>query len=78
MHEKIEMWTAFVWPTITFVLNAFFATWTEERWTQWADSRGLWGQIVLTLKSISQKYGADPGPDLHAKRLGAKGSDDAP
>ena len=74
MHEKIEVWVAVVWPAITFVLNAFFAVWSEERWVEWAEKHGFAGMCVLTLKGISQRYGADCGPDLHALR--AKGKSD--
>ena len=66
MHEKIETWVAFVWPAITFVLNAFWAQKTEEWWHEWADKKGWFGMSILTFKSICQKYGADPGPDLNA------------
>lgn len=72
MPDKIETWVALVWPAATFVLNAFFAVWPEERWVEWAERHGFMGMCVLTIKGISQRYGADCGPDLHALRSKGK------
>ena len=72
MHEKIEAWIAFVWPSVTFVLNAFFSQWSEERWSEWAERHGFAGMVVVTFKAICQRYGADPGPDLGALKSKGK------
>jgi len=66
MHEKVEVWMAFAWPAISFVLNAFWAQKTEEWWQEWAEPKGFGGMCLLTFKSICQKYGSDCGPDLNA------------
>lgn len=66
MHEKVDTWVVFIWPAISFVLNAFWAQKPEEWWQEKADAHGFLGLCLLTFKAICQKYGADCGPDMGA------------
>lgn len=66
LHDKVDAWVVFIWPAISFVLNAFWAQKPEEWWQELADRHGFLGLCLLTFKSICQKYGSDCGPDMNA------------
>jgi hypothetical protein len=56
MHDKVELWTVFIWPVLTGLLNIILRARTPEQWVVLGESHPRIAGCIRFLRAV----GLDP------------------
>jgi hypothetical protein len=69
IHDKIELWQAFLWPMVTGLLNVLFRMKSPEQWVEFAEKQPRLAGVVRLIRAA----GFDPVKSMESlKQVAAK------